>query len=394
VSQPQPLSSGLYDEEYFRGRLKGGGLFLDASGRLLPDKGYVILPLADFAPGQRVLDIGCGRGELALHAALAGADAHGLDYAAAGLRFARQLRDDLSGPERARLHFHRGDGKRLPFRDRSFDRIVTSEFTEHVHPWELEECYRECARVLRPDGHMVVHTAPNRWRYEIYYPLRALRARLFGGEAPDPDHDPLEEPLHVNEHTPMYMWRSLNRHFCARVFVSSPRRFFATTLWDRLRTANPLHLVRAKNLWALAVPRGPGARARMRELIARLGAPRAELRMGTVELPHLRGRWSRPGWGPPALRTLGGAAGVTLAGGAGARAIEIDYRWIGGATPGGELELRCGGGPPLRATARDALGTLRIPAAGGELERPRVELELRAPAELGICALRVSASGG
>ena len=80
--------------------------------------------------------------------------------------------------------------------------LVRRAFREHaargasavfyVHPWELEQCYRECARVLRPDGHMVVHTAPNLWRYTIYYPLRGWGARLLGREAPRPDQDPLE----------------------------------------------------------------------------------------------------------------------------------------------------------------------------------------------------------
>jgi SAM-dependent methyltransferase len=388
MSRPAPIPSELYTDEYFRAQLRWGPAFLETDGRLLPPKGYVILALAQFGSEQRVLDVGCGRGELTMHAAFAGAESHGIDYATAGLRIARRLCDDLPADEQRRLHFYRSDAKVLPFADQSFDCIVTTELTEHLHPWELDECYRECARVLRPDGHIVVHTVPNRLRYTVYYPIRTAFRRVLRMPLELPDKDPLEEPLHVNEHTPLYMWRSLNRCFHARVYARSPRHFFAHRLSDRLRRLNPVAAIRCKNLWAIGVPRGPGARARLRALLHRVHEPPRALRMGTTELPHLGRGWSPPVYAPPVVRFVRGAADVRMAGDARARAIELGYRWAGPAEPD-PVEIRLGRALLGREEAEAEAGTLRFTLPPGRLPEARLTLVLRAPPALGVHTLRV-----
>ncbi|MBI4475856.1 MAG: class I SAM-dependent methyltransferase, partial [Acidobacteria bacterium] len=56
------------------------------------------------------------------------------------------------------LHFARADGQRLPFRDRSFDLVLSHAVIEHVPDAALY--LRECARVLKRDGHIYLSTAP------------------------------------------------------------------------------------------------------------------------------------------------------------------------------------------------------------------------------------------
>jgi SAM-dependent methyltransferase len=57
----------------------------------------------------------------------------------------------------ARLAFVRGDGRRLPFPDGSFDRVLSADALEWVRP--PLDAVREMRRVLRPGGRAVlIHT--------------------------------------------------------------------------------------------------------------------------------------------------------------------------------------------------------------------------------------------
>ena len=69
------------------------------------------------------------------------------------------------------------DGAQLPFADRTFDVIFSSNVLEHVI--ELETLTREMKRVLRPEG-IALHVVPNSaWRLlslATYYPAQAIDA--------------------------------------------------------------------------------------------------------------------------------------------------------------------------------------------------------------------------
>ena len=93
-----------------------------------------------------VLDAGTGHGALA-------ARLHGLGFRVRACDFA---------PERFRAHqveFQRADlTQHLPYEDASFDFVVAVEVVEHVS--DHGTFFRECARVLRPGGRLVLST-PN-----------------------------------------------------------------------------------------------------------------------------------------------------------------------------------------------------------------------------------------
>lgn len=103
----------------------------------------------------RVLDAGCGGGGMPLSFAEETKSAVGIDltprFQDAGCRLAR---------ERAvtNLAFVRADGLALPFRDETFDLVLSHAVVEHVA--DARTYLRECARVLRPHGRMYLSTAP------------------------------------------------------------------------------------------------------------------------------------------------------------------------------------------------------------------------------------------
>jgi SAM-dependent methyltransferase len=60
--------------------------------------------------------------------------------------------------EQRNLTFALADGMFLPFRDGTFDMVLSHAVIEHVADAPLY--LRECARVLTPDGHVFLSTAP------------------------------------------------------------------------------------------------------------------------------------------------------------------------------------------------------------------------------------------
>ena len=108
----------------------------------------------DFAGGRRVLDIACGEGYGAASLAKAGASSVvGVDLSPEACEQARRKYGVDARP---------GDAHAIPLPDRSVDLVVSFETIEHVE--SPGAFVLECARVLEPDGLLIVST-PNRLVY-------------------------------------------------------------------------------------------------------------------------------------------------------------------------------------------------------------------------------------
>jgi ubiquinone/menaquinone biosynthesis C-methylase UbiE len=118
-------------------------------------KVIAFLERAGVAVHGRVLDAGCGGGGMPLSLAEEAGAVVGIDpaerFQEAGVRLGRErgLRN---------LHFALADGMALPFRDSSFDLVLSHAVIEHVADAPLY--LRECARVLAPGGRVYLSTSP------------------------------------------------------------------------------------------------------------------------------------------------------------------------------------------------------------------------------------------
>jgi SAM-dependent methyltransferase len=100
--------------------------------------------------GRRVLDVGCGLGDVVLGAARLGADATGLE-----------ISDELLAPAREADTGHKaswvvGLAQALPFAAATFDLVLFMKSLHHVAIPEMAPALADARRVLRDGGHVYV----------------------------------------------------------------------------------------------------------------------------------------------------------------------------------------------------------------------------------------------
>ncbi len=260
--EKSPLPSSLYTEEYFRTACEGFDEFNSSEGEQLSRRLNSAFSLAQVGPGMRILDVGCGRGEILRHAANLGVDAYGIDYAAVAVSMSRQVIEGVDGVTPGHMGVSQADAKKLPFPDRVFDRVLMFDVVEHLHPWELHEALLEVRRVLKDDGRFIVHTAPNIWYDRFAYPVvRRLRGAMGQGELYPKDPRQflvsINEHVHVNEQSLWSMQKTLrNAGFKGKVWLESPPQAWGRSPLDVMRrfvfTTPPFRWFFQREVFAIA----------------------------------------------------------------------------------------------------------------------------------------------
>jgi ubiquinone/menaquinone biosynthesis C-methylase UbiE len=197
---PPAVAAELYDEAYYRQSCAGAEAWQASGGKEIDPLYPWALKFARLAPGETVLDVGCGRGELLVAARDAGAaKAIGVEYSEAALELAKQTIAAHDAGDRCEALY--ADARGLPIEDASIDLLTLLDVVEHLTPTELAAALTEAHRVLKPGGRVFVHTMPNRYIFTVTYRLlRALMPwRLRSWPAnPRTEHERL---MHVNEMT-------------------------------------------------------------------------------------------------------------------------------------------------------------------------------------------------
>jgi cyclopropane-fatty-acyl-phospholipid synthase len=119
----------------------------------LDKKAHIAAKLA-LEPGQRVLDIGCGWGGMALFLhKVAGVDVLGVTLSEHQLKIARERAAAAGVSEHVKFEL-----KDYRLLDQQFDRIVSVGMFEHVGAKHYDEFFAKCRQLLNPDGVMLLHT--------------------------------------------------------------------------------------------------------------------------------------------------------------------------------------------------------------------------------------------
>ncbi len=133
------------------------------------------------APGDRVLDLGCGEGRHVILAYVA-AEVHavGVDLSLEDLHTTRERFAEFALPDCPQRTFSLASASalRLPFADDTFDKVICSEVLEHIEDYPA--ALREIDRVLKPGG-LFCASVPRHWPERICWALSEGYHRSPGG---------------------------------------------------------------------------------------------------------------------------------------------------------------------------------------------------------------------
>jgi cyclopropane-fatty-acyl-phospholipid synthase len=157
VAHHYDLSDELYELFLDQDKQYSCAYFTDPNNSLeqaqADKKAHIAAKLA-LEPGQRVLDIGCGWGGMALYLhRVARVDVLGITLSEHQLKIARQRAAAAGVSDHVKFQL-------IDYRlvDERFDRIVSVGMFEHVGQRHSDEFFAKCRELLKPDGVMLLHT--------------------------------------------------------------------------------------------------------------------------------------------------------------------------------------------------------------------------------------------
>lgn len=116
----------------------------------------------------RLLDVGCGIGITLSFASQMFPDSVGCDIDTKAVTLTKKILEEVGVKIPVVIY----DGEKLPFKDNSFDIVMSIEVIEHAKDPDL--MLSEMKRVLKSDGILHITTANKWWPYEPHYKLLFL----------------------------------------------------------------------------------------------------------------------------------------------------------------------------------------------------------------------------
>lgn len=197
---------------------------------------------------ERLLDVGSGRGIITLELHKLVKEIHGIEFSDENLKDALRFKKET---EIDNVHFHRADGKKLPFRENHFDMVICSQVLEHID--NPEEVVREIVRVAKNKILIDVPTPLwETWQFsqwvlnKLKNPSRTMRRYKETRKDGTATIRRAFQPGHVNKWFP-WKWHSMiksngirikNTHAC---YISPTKKFNVfSRIESRFRDKRPI----------------------------------------------------------------------------------------------------------------------------------------------------------
>ena len=159
---------------------------------------------ADVLPGDQVLDLGCGRGDILFACQRNRACAYGTDYSTAAVEIVREYirHNGLSG-----ITVVQAALPDVGFPDKVFDKVFLLDVVEHITEPVLLASLDNISRVLSERGILIIHTDNKHYKAFTARVLRTIRTVLTGHRHREDEH----ERLHINYQSLGGMVRKLRK---------------------------------------------------------------------------------------------------------------------------------------------------------------------------------------
>jgi cyclopropane fatty-acyl-phospholipid synthase-like methyltransferase len=204
-----------------------------------------IMNLAKPKIGSRILDLGCGPGEIAIRCAKLGAEVFGIDVS----RDALGLSASRSFDENVHVNLFEFDGRKTPFKSFIFDSIVLADVIEHIDDKTLECLMIECSRLLVPGGRVIMHSSPTKNIIKLSKLIKKLSFNKFDfySRLVNPEY----EFLHIRYHSQASLSRVIKRSSLNTVMWGD-FQYLEGSLLSKILDRHFLRDLFGDQLWCLA----------------------------------------------------------------------------------------------------------------------------------------------
>ncbi len=190
----------LYNQNYFLNAVDGFEEYSKFNGEFsnLFERYQKNINLLDLSSNHNYLEFGCGRGEVCIYHALQGGESTGIDYSEDAINMAIDKARSIG----VNVNFISSSFSDVNLKENSYDRILASEFIEHISAEEGLKFAKIAYKALRPGGKILIFTYPNTIQRKVGYPiLRAIKF-LQGITLPKMQPDTVDDHYrlyHLNE---------------------------------------------------------------------------------------------------------------------------------------------------------------------------------------------------
>ena len=165
----------LYTKEYYE---HSGGASYFLKNKIDPVYYKSVELVSENGNSVKILDIGCGRGDLAKALASRLSDSYifAIDYSESAVNMARDYCVDNQN-----VVVMKCDATRLPFKNNSMDFVFLLDVVEHLYPEQLNTTLQEILRIMKKNGRLMIHTFPTRYMNDIaHFILKVLNRESIG----------------------------------------------------------------------------------------------------------------------------------------------------------------------------------------------------------------------
>lgn len=201
-----------YTNEYFTQDCAGSDIYKKNKGKNLQDPRLIaVATISSLKKSGRVLDLGCGRGELSYYYANQGFLVTAIDYSESAIELTKNC---FEGEEniKSNVEFICDDVCNAGLTGK-YDLAVSSDVIEHLSFIEVDKLYQRVSEYLNSDGLFVLHTFPNLWYYKYHYSRRRKIAASVGAYLPSEPRSRYEMLMHINEQSPRILKKQLGKYF-------------------------------------------------------------------------------------------------------------------------------------------------------------------------------------
>jgi len=170
-------SSDIYSKEYFKKMRGYDGDCAEGSVTNNPlYQNFLALVNTDNIQEKKMLDAGCGRGELLeMFARLGVKEVWGVDFSEDAVQLTQERLKAFDIENLTEKVVHGSLDEAHLFEENSFDLIYMTDVVEHLPPQTLMQALKNIRAWLKPDGMLVIHTFPTLGPHKIFTTLLKIR---------------------------------------------------------------------------------------------------------------------------------------------------------------------------------------------------------------------------